>query len=189
MTTRKRSYSLDPSAVDRRKSGAVALLKACMLSHARITIPAGVVAEWWRGATAIWWALVVICVGCGGQAITTPLLQQAAPDGSISSPEDATGAESAAPDSAADDRPAESSDALDDLEASGVDSLFVDVAPDASDVTCGCPVLEPDHGAPCPCGWIACSYPHCEVAEEHRADCKNGQWNIMIQWDSPCSDY
>jgi hypothetical protein len=36
-------------ALERRKSGALALLKACMLSHARIVIPAGVVAEWWRG--------------------------------------------------------------------------------------------------------------------------------------------
>ena len=37
-------------ALERRKAGALALLKACKLSHARITIPASVVAEWWRGS-------------------------------------------------------------------------------------------------------------------------------------------
>lgn len=37
-------------ALERRKSGALALLRACRLSKARITIPAAVVAEWWRGA-------------------------------------------------------------------------------------------------------------------------------------------
>jgi predicted nucleic acid-binding protein len=36
-------------AIERRKSGALALLRACRLSRARITIPAAVVAEWWRG--------------------------------------------------------------------------------------------------------------------------------------------
>jgi hypothetical protein len=36
-------------ALERRKAGALALLRACRLSHAKITIPAGVVAEWWRG--------------------------------------------------------------------------------------------------------------------------------------------
>jgi predicted nucleic acid-binding protein len=36
-------------ALERRKAGALALLRACRLSRARITIPANVVAEWWRG--------------------------------------------------------------------------------------------------------------------------------------------
>jgi predicted nucleic acid-binding protein len=37
-------------ALERRKAGALALLRACRLSRARITIPAAVVAEWWRGS-------------------------------------------------------------------------------------------------------------------------------------------
>lgn len=37
-------------ALERRHSGALALLKACRLSRATITIPAAVVAEWWRGS-------------------------------------------------------------------------------------------------------------------------------------------
>jgi len=37
-------------ALERRKSSALALLRACRLSRARITIPATVLAEWWRGA-------------------------------------------------------------------------------------------------------------------------------------------
>ena len=36
-------------ALQRRHSGALALLRACLLSRATITIPAAVVAEWWRG--------------------------------------------------------------------------------------------------------------------------------------------
>ena len=36
-------------ALERRHSGALALLRACRLSRASITIPAAVVAEWWRG--------------------------------------------------------------------------------------------------------------------------------------------
>jgi predicted nucleic acid-binding protein len=36
-------------ALERRHAGALALLRACRLSRARITIPAAVVAEWWRG--------------------------------------------------------------------------------------------------------------------------------------------
>ena len=36
-------------ALERRHAGALALLKACRLSRASITIPATVVAEWWRG--------------------------------------------------------------------------------------------------------------------------------------------
>jgi predicted nucleic acid-binding protein len=36
-------------ALERRKAGALALLRACRLSRARITIPAAVLAEWWRG--------------------------------------------------------------------------------------------------------------------------------------------
>jgi hypothetical protein len=37
-------------ALERRHAGALALLRACRLSRASITIPAAVVAEWWRGA-------------------------------------------------------------------------------------------------------------------------------------------
>ena len=36
-------------ALERRKADALALLRACKLSRAKITIPANVVAEWWRG--------------------------------------------------------------------------------------------------------------------------------------------
>ncbi len=36
-------------ALERRHAGALALLQACRISRAAITIPAGVVAEWWRG--------------------------------------------------------------------------------------------------------------------------------------------
>jgi predicted nucleic acid-binding protein len=36
-------------ALERRHAGALALLRACQLSRASITIPATVVAEWWRG--------------------------------------------------------------------------------------------------------------------------------------------
>lgn len=37
-------------ALERRHAGALALLRACRLSRAAITIPAAVVAEWWRGS-------------------------------------------------------------------------------------------------------------------------------------------
>lgn len=37
-------------ALERRKAGALALLRACRQSRATITIPATVVAEWWRGS-------------------------------------------------------------------------------------------------------------------------------------------
>ncbi|MCC6903239.1 MAG: PIN domain-containing protein [Polyangiaceae bacterium] len=37
-------------ALERRKSGALALLSACRQSRATITIPATVVIEWWRGS-------------------------------------------------------------------------------------------------------------------------------------------
>jgi len=36
-------------ALECRHAGALALLRACRLSRATITIPATVVAEWWRG--------------------------------------------------------------------------------------------------------------------------------------------
>jgi len=36
-------------ALERRHADALALLRACRLSRASITIPAAVVAEWWRG--------------------------------------------------------------------------------------------------------------------------------------------
>jgi predicted nucleic acid-binding protein len=37
-------------ALERRHAGALALLRACKLSRADITIPASVIAEWWRGS-------------------------------------------------------------------------------------------------------------------------------------------
>jgi len=37
-------------ALERRHAGALALLRACRISRAAITIPATVVAEWWRGS-------------------------------------------------------------------------------------------------------------------------------------------
>jgi predicted nucleic acid-binding protein len=39
-------------AIERRKAGALALVKACRRSRAKITIPSVVVAEWWRGTHA-----------------------------------------------------------------------------------------------------------------------------------------
>ena len=39
-------------ALERRKASALALLRACRLSRAKITIPANVIAEWWRGEHA-----------------------------------------------------------------------------------------------------------------------------------------
>jgi predicted nucleic acid-binding protein len=36
-------------ALERRHAGALALLRACRVSRAAITIPTAVVAEWWRG--------------------------------------------------------------------------------------------------------------------------------------------
>ena len=36
-------------ALERRHAGALALLRACRISRAFITIPAAVIAEWWRG--------------------------------------------------------------------------------------------------------------------------------------------
>jgi predicted nucleic acid-binding protein len=37
-------------ALERRHAGALALLRACRLARASITIPATVIAEWWRGS-------------------------------------------------------------------------------------------------------------------------------------------
>ncbi len=51
----KRGVTFDTGvliALERRHAGALALLRACRLSRAAITIPATVVAEWWRGAHA-----------------------------------------------------------------------------------------------------------------------------------------
>lgn len=48
----KRGVTFDTGvliALERRHAGALALLRACRLSRATITIPAAVVAEWWRG--------------------------------------------------------------------------------------------------------------------------------------------
>jgi predicted nucleic acid-binding protein len=39
-------------ALERRHAGALALLRACRISRASITIPTTVVAEWWRGTHA-----------------------------------------------------------------------------------------------------------------------------------------
>ena len=36
-------------ALERRKSSALALMRVCRQARIRITIPAAVVAEWWRG--------------------------------------------------------------------------------------------------------------------------------------------
>jgi predicted nucleic acid-binding protein len=51
----RRGVTLDTGvliALERRKSGALALLRACRLSRARVTIPVAVIAEWWRGTHA-----------------------------------------------------------------------------------------------------------------------------------------
>ena len=40
-------------ALERRKASALALLRVCRQSRAVITIPAAVVAEWWRGTHAV----------------------------------------------------------------------------------------------------------------------------------------
>lgn len=52
-TQRLRPTSFDTGVLiglERRHASALALLKACKLSRATITIPASVVAEWWRGS-------------------------------------------------------------------------------------------------------------------------------------------
>ena len=49
----KRGVTFDTGmliALERRKASALALLRACRLARAPITIPAAVVTEWWRGA-------------------------------------------------------------------------------------------------------------------------------------------
>jgi hypothetical protein len=96
MAVQKRSYSLDEkaaayvdlrakrfkrsasavlselvTALERRHAGALALLEACRLSRAAITIPAAVVAEWWRGSHR---ALLEV----GALEALTPELAQAA---------------------------------------------------------------------------------------------------------------
>ncbi|MBI5531594.1 MAG: hypothetical protein HY898_02690 [Deltaproteobacteria bacterium] len=70
----QRGVTLDTGmliALERRKASALALLKACLLSHARITIPAGVVAEWWRGDHAD-------VLACGDLEPLSPLLARKA---------------------------------------------------------------------------------------------------------------
>lgn len=52
ITRARRGVTFDTGvliALERRHAGALALLRACRLSRAAITIPAAVVAEWWRG--------------------------------------------------------------------------------------------------------------------------------------------
>jgi predicted nucleic acid-binding protein len=56
-------------ALERRHAGALALLRACRLSRASITIPAAVVAEWWRGTHRT-------LLECGSLEALTPELAQ-----------------------------------------------------------------------------------------------------------------
>lgn len=58
-------------ALERRNADALALLRACRLSRARITIPANVVAEWWRGSHQA-------LLECGALESLTPQLAQEA---------------------------------------------------------------------------------------------------------------
>ena len=57
--------------LERRHASALALLKACKLSRATITIPASVVAEWWRGSHRA-------VLECGIVEPLTPQLAEAA---------------------------------------------------------------------------------------------------------------
>ena len=63
----------DLIALERRHSGALALLRACRLSRASITIPATVVAEWWRGTHGA-------LLECGSLEALTPELAKRAGD-------------------------------------------------------------------------------------------------------------
>jgi predicted nucleic acid-binding protein len=58
-------------ALERRHAGALALLRACRISRASITIPAGVVAEWWRGTHRA-------LLECGALEPLSPALAQSA---------------------------------------------------------------------------------------------------------------
>jgi len=58
-------------ALERRHAGALALLRACRLARASITIPSTVVAEWWRGAHRA-------LLECGSLEALTPELAQRA---------------------------------------------------------------------------------------------------------------
>jgi hypothetical protein len=58
-------------ALERRNASALALLRACMESRAVITIPSGVVAEWWRGTNRT-------LLECGTLEPLTPELAQRA---------------------------------------------------------------------------------------------------------------
>ena len=58
-------------ALERRKAGALALLRACRLSRAKVTIPAAVVTEWWRGAHPA-------LLDCGALEALTPELAKVA---------------------------------------------------------------------------------------------------------------
>jgi predicted nucleic acid-binding protein len=58
-------------ALERRKAGALALLRACRLSKARITIPAAVVAQWWRGQHS------ALLEGCTLEALSPELARAA----------------------------------------------------------------------------------------------------------------
>jgi predicted nucleic acid-binding protein len=52
VSTRKRGVTFDTGALialERRKASALALLRVCRQARVRITVPAAVVAEWWRG--------------------------------------------------------------------------------------------------------------------------------------------
>lgn len=58
-------------ALERRHADALALLRACRVSRASITIPAAVVAEWWRGTHRT-------LLDCGALEALTPELAQRA---------------------------------------------------------------------------------------------------------------
>lgn len=58
-------------ALERRKASALALLRACRLARARITIPAAVVMEWWRGRHA------AVLESCDIEPLTAALAQTA----------------------------------------------------------------------------------------------------------------
>jgi predicted nucleic acid-binding protein len=60
-------------ALERRHAAALALLRACRISRATITIPAAVVAEWWRGTHRN-------LLECGTLEALTPRLAQRAGD-------------------------------------------------------------------------------------------------------------
>ncbi len=70
----KRGVTFDTGvliALERRHAGTLALLRACRLSRASITIPATVISEWWRGTHRA-------LLECGSLESLTPELAQQA---------------------------------------------------------------------------------------------------------------